>query len=459
MKKKLFLFLVVIFLNSCEKTPLEVEEVTPEFLITVLDSNNNPITDVGLHYIFYFGRDIISRNHSFPYKLQQIDSITIKIFDSFNNVISEWYQEYLLPGNYALSFDASNLTNGMYYCTINGSTINEKIKFFVLNDEISLLEVLVPLKKTDINGNIRFPISLLGVGDHFSYLIGDHQEDLVIADSVKIILCKQGFQTLTKTIKVNPKKSFESTLHLEATGNEVLLPVDTILIKNIQWNLVSLESEGNTFYLNNYRPFMLILRTENRFWAHDDCNFLTGYYIIKNDTLDHSPLWMTLAGCDDRAFQFDFLRGKPKIMMRGEKLLLKERDTTYVFYSDFYNSAPNYNFINDTLMLRTTNDVNIQFFDSLGLYPSLVLNEDKHFELRWFNRNPPTTESLNFNSGVFGMNNNKMLFTNLGRRWAYISMAEITMVNRILDANRFEYNNSVLRIINDETGTYYDFSR
>ncbi len=459
MKKNLFLFFVAVVLSSCEKTPLEVEVITPEFSITVVDSNNNPISDVGLHYIFYIGQNITFRNHSFTYILNEIDSVSIRISDSFNNEIAVQNKWCHLPGKYSFNFDAGNLTNGIYYCTISGSTINEKIKFFVLTDQINLLQELVPFKKTDINGNIRFPISIFGIGEHFPHLIGEHQEDLVIADSVKIILRKQGYRTLTKTITLNPKNSFESTFYLVDTGNEVLMPVDTVKIKNIQWNLVSLETQQNIYYLNNYKPFMLMFRNENRFWAYDDCNYLTGYYIINYDTLDHTPFWETMAGCIDRVFPFDFLRGNPIIMMRGEKLLLKEGDTTYVFYSDFYNSVPNFNFINDTLMLRATNDTNIHFFDSLGLYPSLVLDDDKQFELKWFNRNPPTTESLNFNRGVFGLNSSKLLFTSLGWRSAYASIAEFTMVGRILDANRFEYNNSVLRIKNDETGTYYDFSR
>ena len=152
----------------------------------------------------------------FSYSLQSADTITIKIFDSFNNEIAiPLDSQYQPAGLHSYNYDANNLTNGVYLCSISGSTINQKIKSFVLTDDVSQLIKLNPLKKSDLSGNIQIPYSNLGIGNHFLYQYANDQLDLSIADSIKIVLFKEGYKTFLQSIKIDTTKTFESTFHLE----------------------------------------------------------------------------------------------------------------------------------------------------------------------------------------------------------------------------------------------------
>ena len=205
------LFISIIVFNGCKKSPVEVENKTPGFYAKVVDSNNNPIPDVGFHYIFYVGSNIVARNMVFSYILQSSDTITIKIIDSFNNEVTTLLDKQYQPsGNHAYVYNDSNITNGIYSCSIIGSTINQKIEFFVLTDDINKLLTLNPFKKTDSGGNIQISYSEFGIGKHFTY-----QTELTVADSIKIVLFKQGYKTLTQNIKLDTTTILEKTFQLE----------------------------------------------------------------------------------------------------------------------------------------------------------------------------------------------------------------------------------------------------
>jgi len=209
-------FINIFFLNSCKNGPVEVDNKTPGLYAKVVGSKNNPVNGVNFHYIFYVGSNIVSRNMLFSYSLQSADTITIKVFDSFNNEIATPVSNQYQPaGNHLYNYDASELTNGVYSCLISGSTIDQKTHLFVLTDDINQLIQLNPFKKSDLSGNIQISYSALGLGNHFVYQIGNDQLDLVIADSIKVVLFKEGYKTFLQSINIDTTIAFEKTFYLE----------------------------------------------------------------------------------------------------------------------------------------------------------------------------------------------------------------------------------------------------
>lgn len=247
-----------------------------------------------------------------------------------------------------------------------------------------------------------------------------------------------------------------------STEPEELTSINISKIKNIQWNLVSLETTRNNIILNNYEPFRIAI-LENNIWGTDNCNFLRGDYLINDDSLVITYGGITELGCPSfNLFSFRHLFGKPSIKMRGNKLVLIKNDSTYVYYSKFTNDITPMNFLNDTLNLKNSNDVNISFFDSLGFYPKLILTSERNFNIQWYNKSPENTGFINQYSGIFGLSDNKeILFTRINSSYEGngVSIVDWELVDRIIESEIFENNNSILKIINSKTNTYYEFNK
>jgi len=249
---------------------------------------------------------------------------------------------------------------------------------------------------------------------------------------------------------------------INITGPAELSSVNVSKVKNIQWNLISVETSSEISNLSDYEPFRIALLT-NKIWGYDNCNYLTGNYSIINDSLIMTDGGITEMACPSLKFiSFKHLFGKSKIMMRGTQLVLFKKDTNYVYYSNFTKDISEQNFLDDTLTLKSSNDINISFFDSLNLYPKLILNSDREFLIQWYNKSPENTGFINKISGIYGINENKdILFTRIISAYEGngVSIYDRELVRKIVESKKFEFNNGILRLINNVTNTYYEFSK
>jgi hypothetical protein len=247
-----------------------------------------------------------------------------------------------------------------------------------------------------------------------------------------------------------------------STEPEEFSSIEISQVMNIQWNLISVERSSRILNLNNYEPFKIVLWND-KIWGTDNCNYLRGDYSVKNDSLLISNGGITEIGCPSfKLFPFKHLFGNPKIMMRGTNLVLLKNDTTYVYYSNYFKDISQQNFLNDTFSLANSNDNNISFFDSLGLYPKLILTSNKEFNIQWYNKPPENTGFINQYTGIFGVNENKeILFTKINSSYESnsISIIDWELVDRFAEANRFEYNGIILKLTNNSSNTYYEFSK
>jgi len=211
------MILVIFALAGCRENPVIIQDNAALFQAKVIDSNNNPIVSVGFQYVFYVGANVVSKNYQFRYGLHAADTITMSIFDPFENQIAMPLNKMpQFPGSYSYNYDATGLPNGVYSCTIAGSTINQRTNFFVLTDDIAQLTVTKPLITSDANGIIQLSYASLGIGDHFLYQNGSALLELTIADSISILLTKQGYKDYLQVIKLDTTKFFGTTVRLLA---------------------------------------------------------------------------------------------------------------------------------------------------------------------------------------------------------------------------------------------------
>lgn len=247
-----------------------------------------------------------------------------------------------------------------------------------------------------------------------------------------------------------------------STGPEELTSVEISKVVNIQWNLISVETPAHNININNYEPFRIVF-LNGRIWGTDNCNYLQGDYSIKNDSLLISNVGITELGCPSfKLFPFKHLFGNSQVMMRGAEMVLLKNDTNYVYYSNYTKKVSQQNFLNDTLSLINSNDKNISFFDSLDLYPKVILTSNKEFSIRWYNKSPENTGFINQYSGIFGINENKeILFTKINSSYEGngVSVVDWELVDRIIESEKYEYNNSILKIMNTDANTYYEFNK
>lgn len=209
--------LIIALMSGCDKGPTEADDKDYAVYAKVVDSNNNPLSDVNFHYIFYTGSNIVTRNISYSFQLQSNDTVTIKVFNSLNKEVSTLLNnESIMSGNYTYFFDASIFTNGIYTCRINGLTIDKEIKSFAITDDITKLLTVDPLLKSDADGSLSISFANLGIGNKYFYQNGINTQEYQIADSIKIILHKEGYKTFTEVVKLDITKDYSRTFILES---------------------------------------------------------------------------------------------------------------------------------------------------------------------------------------------------------------------------------------------------
>ena len=208
--------LIAFISRGCKDTPVDVQDSSPMFHARVVDSHNNPIADVGFHYIFYFGNNIHSRELLIEYQLQSADTITVKIADSFGNSMGTINRGYEQAGNHSIRYYVSFFSNGIYYFTVSGKTINQRLKMFVRTDDITELIQTSPFAKTDANGNLQIPYSVLGIGEQLTFQNDSTHLQLTIGDSIRVVLFKPYYQWLvTQYIILDTTKTFQTTFQLQ----------------------------------------------------------------------------------------------------------------------------------------------------------------------------------------------------------------------------------------------------
>ena len=178
----------------------------------VVDQNDNLLANVSVHYIFYLGENVELRSASITYSLPSSQNIILQIYDMNNNAIAKLIDQYQNAGQYMIYFDGDSLTNGIYHYKINGQTMDDKGTFPLLSYDTGKLISTIPLTLSNNIGEFKIDYSILGIG--LKYQIQNIQKELVVADSIKFVLHKEGFQDLIESANLDTTKVFEKTFKM-----------------------------------------------------------------------------------------------------------------------------------------------------------------------------------------------------------------------------------------------------
>ncbi len=240
----------------------------------------------------------------------------------------------------------------------------------------------------------------------------------------------------------------------QSTAPDVYVPVDTDLIVNVPWNLTDIKPMPENAPVSAMRPFSLYFNSDTILFAYNGCNHFFGPFKFDGDSLMLRGFGQTLIGCPAQDFyDTNKLLKTAKIMIHNGNLEMTRDDTTLVFTSRFYNPLPLEAVLNKTLTLVSSNDPGMAFFDSVQVFPTLYLSEDRTFSFRWVSG--LGSDQRNFEAhGLFGMNKaGDWTFSFTLSSGGYGTFFHIYLQ----DAAHYSYKNNVLKIENREKGYYYNF--
>jgi hypothetical protein len=211
-KKVVIIAVIAVIVVSCKNIVEPLEKDTAIYG-TVIDENNNALADVDVHYVFYLGSVTSFRNILITYQLETAQNITIKIFDMHNNEIIVWQDgKFTEHGMYMCFLSMQKWTNGIYRYKITGESYNVDVAFPVLSNDISKLVKTVPLTSTNGTGEFKINYSIFGFTKRWIFEGGN--EEHMVADSIKFVLHKEGYQTLQVPAKLDTTRIFEKTFKM-----------------------------------------------------------------------------------------------------------------------------------------------------------------------------------------------------------------------------------------------------
>jgi hypothetical protein len=210
----LFMLPFLIIICGCEENSSGGGDDPMALSLLVTDSSGDPVSGVDFHYIYYTGTDIVYRNATIQYALPATDTVTLRIYDPYGQLISTLLDHHAqAAGIYQYFYDGAALTNGIYEYRLILSDTSFTGKFFICTDDPALLKSLPALGHTDQNGKLTINYSVLGVGSTFPA----PQSDLgyiAVSDSITILLFKPGYFDYSEGIKIKINTITEKTIEL-----------------------------------------------------------------------------------------------------------------------------------------------------------------------------------------------------------------------------------------------------
>lgn len=221
MRKKIYFILTllsIILIISCNKdNPISSDYSTIHLFGSVVDSLGNPVDSVSFHYIpdltsslFYksgFSRPcaVIMIRFSVPKR----SYVNLSFYRWFTReFIATLVNDTLDEGMHEVEFDASKLTNGVYFYVIKVDTLVSE-KRTVLINSLADLPNKIPLSRTNSSGLFSVPIGIFGIGLTFEETseFGNIIDTVYISNTIQVVLCKAGYKTLVQSLTLDTTKS------------------------------------------------------------------------------------------------------------------------------------------------------------------------------------------------------------------------------------------------------------
>lgn len=211
--KIIILLILSILIPGCKDEIVDPpDDRKPAFYGKVIDQNENLLANVNVHYIYYMGVDVELRNAVIFYSVPSSQNVAVQIYDPFNKPIAKPIDSYLNAGQYMVNFNGDNFTNGIYRYVISGQTIYSEGSFPLITYDTGKLITTPALTTSGSTGEFVISHSIFGVGRKFQ--MQEIERELIVADSVKLVLHKDGYADIIKSIKLDTAKVIDQTFKM-----------------------------------------------------------------------------------------------------------------------------------------------------------------------------------------------------------------------------------------------------
>jgi len=211
--KIIILLILTTVIPGCKDDIVDPpDDRKPAFYGKVVDQNDNLLANVSVHYIYYLGSDVELRNAVISYSVPSSQNVVVQIYDAYNKPVAKPIDSYLNAGQYMVNFNGNDLTNGIYRYVISGQTIYTEGSFPLITYDTGKLITTPALITSDSKGEFAISHSLFGVGKKFQ--MQEIARELIVADSVKFVLHKDGYMDAIKSIKLDTTKVIDQTFKM-----------------------------------------------------------------------------------------------------------------------------------------------------------------------------------------------------------------------------------------------------
>jgi len=218
--------MIVVF-GSCNKSnPTGPNQSSAYLNGTVVDSQGNPIDSVNFHYIPTLvhlslqksGPDRICPATMIKYSIPRNSFVNLSIYRWFTrDLIATLVNENQNAGTYAVTLDASSVTNGVYIFRLAVDSLVTEHNMLLIQDTTTLTST-IPLATTNSSGQFSEPIGVFGIGLPF-YISSSSGPTVIdteyISSTIQVVLCKAGYKTLVQSVTIDTTKSLSQRFTLE----------------------------------------------------------------------------------------------------------------------------------------------------------------------------------------------------------------------------------------------------
>jgi hypothetical protein len=214
------LLFAVCMVCGCRKNDNPfIDEIIPPFLFgQVNDFQGNPVEGCSVHYIFSttsssLGKQVkICPSTMISYCTPARSKVTLILLRWFTREsIATLVDDTMEAGAHTVTFDRTNITNGVYIYQLKFDTTVLEKKFLILNNDISTLVEAYPLTVTSSSGAFTLPYGIFGFGVPFPVPYTIEEDTFYISHTIQIVLGKEGYFPFSETITIDETKGINRT--------------------------------------------------------------------------------------------------------------------------------------------------------------------------------------------------------------------------------------------------------
>jgi hypothetical protein len=219
------LFLLFAFTFGCsDGGPTISDEGGAAIIGKIVDSNGNPLEEVGVHYIpklvdtspASFSK--ITPTTIIRFSIPEATELTLYIlrYGSRDTVAVLMQNQQVAAGTHASQFSGDSLTNGVYIYVIEYDDIHIEKKMLLLKSYGELWNT-IPLVKSSSDGSFTLPFDILAIGEYFlrtSETDPSIIDSMYISSEITLVITRGKFNFYMEDLVVDKYLAVEKTFTL-----------------------------------------------------------------------------------------------------------------------------------------------------------------------------------------------------------------------------------------------------